>query len=126
VALPTGEALELTTLNSAITAYISPVTFFPTGIAFEIVAESARPVRGQIMPYFASARLRVATSEYEIGGGTQASTATARISFWLPADAIPGGNLELRRNPFAIDIYEGTDRRTATTNRTLVQTIFVT
>jgi hypothetical protein len=50
-------------------------------MAFEIVAELARPQRGQIMPYFVSARLRVATSEYEIGGETQPSTDTAHISY---------------------------------------------
>lgn len=125
VVLPTGEAVELTTLNPEISAYIAPVTFFPTGMAFEIVAELARPQRGQIMPYYVSARLRIATSEYEIGGGTQASADTAHITFWLPADAITGGMAEVRRNACAIDIYEGSDRRTATTNRTLVQTVAV-
>ena len=79
VVLPTGEAVELTTLNPEITAYITPVTFFPTGMAFEIVAELARPQRGQIMPYFVSTHFASQRASTRSGAGHR-HRPTRRIS----------------------------------------------
>ena len=125
MSVPTLLAAGVQPADPKIEAWITPVTLFPTGLAFSIFAQSIRPGSERIIPYFVSAKLRVDEDAYEIGGSTRATATTALVSFWLPESSLPGGLERLRESRVAIDVYEGSDRQTATRDRALVQAVNV-
>ncbi len=90
------EAVAIPSSLPGVSAWISPVTVTPDGIAFSILANTTeRGVR-----YYPTAQATINGEAVEIGGGNSPSTTMSMTQFW---HALDPADLDSLR---AIDIYE--------------------
>ncbi len=107
--LPTTGVVAIATQNPDTKAWITPMSLFPDGLLFTVIAFPAAPLELGVLPYYLEAEIRHAGKNYYLGGGsTSASKFQAKVSFWVPASMFDWGLLKGESGELAL--YESSHR----------------